>query len=365
MSILILYASAGNGHRRAGQALYESFINAGRSDVALLDILDFTPSWFRAIYRDGYQWVVNRAKWLWRLAFDLSNHPKGFFIDSWHSFLNALVTTRLEEYLTATRPELIVSTHFMANDVLSRYKAKEWGRYRLTCVVTDYVVHRFWVSNGVDKYFVGCQGALEELVGMGVEKEKISVSGIPVPSAFLRTLPRESVLARLGLKDEFTILILANAIRPSMVVDAVKILMREVQIIVGCGRNVKLRKELEPLQDIAEGLKVYGMIDEMELVMSAADLLITKPGGLVVSEAIVKQVPMILVDPIPGQEEGNRDFLVSSNVALSATDSVDLARKVLELKRDPDQLTQLRKGFQSLPSGDVAGRIVQELLRDV
>ncbi len=362
MSIVILYASAGNGHRRAGQALYEAFIRAGRTDVVLMDILDFTPPWFKRFYADGYMWVVNNAKWLWRFAFDFSNRSGSWLVDGWHSLLNVMATRRLGEYLRRANVSMVVSTHFMANDVVDFYRRKTGCDCYLSCVVTDYVVHRFWCEDGVDKYFVGCDLAKNQLVSMGVREEKISVKGIPVPAGFLRTLPREEVLRRFGLEDKFTVLVLANAVTPSIVVDAVKVLLRDTQLVVGCGRNDVLRRQLEDLKDLSPSLKVYGMIDEIELLMGIADVLVTKPGGLVVSEAIVKRLPMVLIDPIPGQEEGNRDFLVEKGVAVYARGSVDLIRQILRLKTEKGVLVSMKEAFSSLPSGDIAGRIVEELL---
>lgn len=364
MSILILYASAGNGHRRAAQALYEGFILAGREDVVMLDILDFTPKWFKRFYSGGYGWVINNAKWLWRFAFDISNRSsrRSFLIDGWHSLLNVLATKSLGKYLRQGNVSLVVTTHFMANDVLAYYKRKSGCRCRLACVVTDYVVHRFWSEGKVDRYFVGCEEAKRELVAMGVEENKISVIGIPVPASFLRTLPREQIIERFGLENRFTVLMLASAVEPGLIIDSVKVLMRDTQVVVGCGRNERLRKELQPLQEISPTLKIYGMIDEMELMMSMANVLVTKPGGLVVSEAIVKRLPMVLVDPIPGQEEGNRDFLVNKGVAKYARGSVDLIRHILKLKQDKVELERMRLAFDSLPQGDVAGRIVEDLL---
>ncbi len=363
MSILVLYASAGNGHRRAAEALYEAFILAGKEDVVLMDILDFTPGWFKRLYSDGYGWLISHAKSIWRFLFNFSNHPSpSIFVDTWHSLLNILATRQLRDYLKETEVSLVVTTHFMANDVISYYRQRAGCKCRLACVVTDYVVHRFWFERGVDKYFVGCDEAKEELVKMGVGEERISVIGIPVPHGFLRVLPRDQMLKKFGLEDRFTVLILANAVNPGLIVDVVKVLMRDVQIVVGCGKNDRLRKELEPLQDISPMLKVYGMIEEIELMMSVADVLVSKPGGLVVSEAIVKRLPMLLIDPIPGQEEGNRDFLVEKGVAYYAQGSVELIRHILRLKHNKEELDHMRSRFDSLPQGDIAGRIVKELL---
>ena len=364
MAILVLYASAGNGHRRAAQGIYEAFISAGRKDVVMLDILDFTPMWFKKIYSSGYMSVINNAKWIWKFLFDLTNRPShSIFVDSWHGLLNILATRSLGEYMKRVNVDLVVTTHFMANDVINHYRKKYVCSCRLACIVTDYVVHRFWYSDGVDKYFVGCEEAKQQLIGMGVLPEKISVTGISVPSSFLKTLPREQLLEHFGLEDKFTVLMLANAVRRELIVDTVKVLMRDTQIVVGCGKNEILRKELEPFQEISSNLKVFGMIDNMEYMMSVADIVVTKPGGLVVSEAMLKRLPMILVDPIPGQEEGNRDYLVQKGVALSANNSVDLIRQILRLKRDTELFNSMKKALESMPSGDISGRIVEELLR--
>ncbi len=366
MAILILYASAGNGHRRAAQGLYEAFIASGRSDVVMMDILDFTPMWFKQVYSSGYMRVINKAKWLWRFLFDLTNRPShSIFVDSWHGLLNIMAAKSLGEYIKQANIDLVVTTHFMANDVVTYYRKKFSCKCRLVCVVTDYVVHRFWYSKGVDKYFVGCEDAKQQLVGMGILGEKISVTGIPVPASFLKSMPRAQLLERFGLEDKFTVLMLANAVRKEIIIDAVKVLMRDTQIVVGCGKNVALRREIEAFQDISNNLKTFGMIENMEYMMSLADVLVTKPGGLVVSEAIMKALPMILVDPIPGQEEGNRDFLVKRGVALYADSSVDLIRNILKLKRDSEALMAMKSAFEKMPSGDISGRIVEELLTGV
>ncbi len=363
MSILILYASAGNGHRRAAQAIYEAFINAGRKDIVLLDILDFTPFWFKQFYSKGYIKTITYAKWLWRYIYQVSNRPsKSLFLDSWHYFLNVLAARSLGEYIKRVNVEMVISTHFMANDVVAYYKNKYGCNCRLVCIVTDYVAHRFWYCSAVDQYYVGSEAVKKELVSLGVNPENVFISGIPVPASFLRTLPKELLLKELGLEDKFTILMLANAVRKELIIDTIKVLMRDTQIIVGCGRNESLIRELEPLQKISNLLKIYGMIENMDYMMSVADVLVTKPGGLVVSEAIIKKLPMVLVDPIPGQEEGNRDYLVSKGVAIYADSSVDLIRKLLMLKRDKQMLSNMQKVLESMSSGDIAGRIVEQLL---
>ncbi len=366
MAILILYASAGNGHRRAAQAVYEAFISAGREDVTMIDILDFTPMWFKWIYSQGYMKMINRARWLWRYLFNLTNRPyRSFVIDFWHNLLNRMATRSLGRYLRQVDIDIVVTTHFMANDVVAHYRDKYSFGCKLVCVVTDYVVHRFWFSSKVDKYFVGCSGAKRQLMEMGVPEDRVTVSGIPVPASFLKTLPRELLLRELGLEDKFTILMLANAVRDDLIVDAVKVLMMDMQIIVGCGKNWRLQRKLEELAPLSSGLKVYGKIDHMDYAMSVADLIVTKPGGLVVSEAIVKRLPMVLIDPIPGQEEGNRDFVVESGMGLFAKGTVDLIRHILFLKHNPDKLSKMVERLDSMPSGDVAGRIVWEVLNEV
>ena len=176
MAVLILYASAGNGHRRAAQGLYEAFIASGRSDVVMMDILDFTPLWFKQIYSSGYMKVINKAKWLWRFLFDLTNRPShSIFVDSWHGLLNIMAAKSLGEYIRQANIDLVVTTHFMANDVVTYYRKKFSCRCRLVCVVTDYVVHRFWYSKGVDKVVINGEDAIlyKGMIVTGRELEDI------------------------------------------------------------------------------------------------------------------------------------------------------------------------------------------------
>ncbi len=362
MRVLILYASAGNGHRRAAQAVYEAFINAGHNDVSMLDILDFTPKWFKAFYSRGYMNIVTHAKWLWRFAYHMSDKGKGqFFPKSWRSFLNKMMARKLVHFLEEYKPDVIVSTHFMANDVISRFK-KEGCTCSLVSIVTDYTAHSFWVSDGVDHYFVAIDAVRDELISMGVDGNKITVSGIPVPQSFLKTGPREDLLGHFGLKDDFVALIIGGTVRTEMLIDTVKVLSRDMQMIVGCGKDTGLYDEIKPLEEVARGLKVYKIIDDMTKAMSVADAIVTKPGGLVVTEALTKRVPMILVDPIPGQEDGNRKIMAKLGAAFTGDNSIEVIKYLTLLKSSQEERERMKSAMQGLAQGDVAGRMFSHII---
>ncbi len=363
MRVLILYASAGNGHKRAAQAVYEAFVNAGHNEISILDILDFTPSWFKSFYSSGYMKIVTNAKWLWKLAYEISDKGKGrFFPKSWRSFINKMMARKLIGFLEEYKPDVIISTHFMANDVISMFKGNLCN-CSLVSIVTDYTAHSFWVSEGVDHYFAAIDAVKDELVYMGVPEHKITVSGIPVPQSFLEQLPREELLRYFGLSEGFVALMIGGTVRTEMLIDAVKVLSRDIQMIVGCGKDHKLYDEIKPLEDVAKGLKVYKMIDDMTKAMSVADAIVTKPGGLVVTESLTKRIPMILVDPIPGQEDGNRRIMTQLGAAFTANNSIDIIKYLTLLKSSQEQRDTMRQAMEGLAQGDVAGRIFSHIVQ--
>jgi processive 1,2-diacylglycerol beta-glucosyltransferase len=213
-------------------------------------------------------------------------------------------------------------------------------------VITDFGVHAYWYHDEVDLYLVGHEDIKQEMVRRGISEDRIRVTGIPISPKFGETSDPASNRQRLRLDPNKKTILLMGGSRGlgslSEVVQNLKTIPLDFQTIVVCGRNKKVHKQIMQQTSGLKEFKVFGYIKDLSWVMGAADILISKPGGLTTSEALAKQLPMVLTDPIPGQEERNVQFLTRHHVARVARTKEDLIHIVSDLFRHPKKLQAMR-----------------------
>ncbi|OIO79156.1 MAG: hypothetical protein AUJ89_05225 [Candidatus Omnitrophica bacterium CG1_02_43_210] len=335
MKYLIVYASAGAGHRKAAEAIHEALLErVDKKDVAIIDSLDYTNAFFRWIYARKYITFVNDLPNIWgffyyllniRLIYRLIRFPR--------RVVNVLNCRRFEDFVLKNRPDVVISTHFMANEIVAHLKRNNKINCRLYSAVTDYRMHFFWVTLGVDCYFVAAEQTRKDLIGCGISKDKIFVTGIPISPKFSVSLNKQDVKSKFGLDASlFTALIIGGGFGVGPVEELVKkigALKIDLQLLVVCGYNEKLREKIKLLADSFNiKAKAYGFVDNIHELMSASDILVTKSGGLTSAEAMAKALPTVFVSPIPGQEERNSSFLQANNAAFIAEDVDSASEKI-------------------------------------
>jgi processive 1,2-diacylglycerol beta-glucosyltransferase len=263
---------------------------------------------------------------------------------------------------------LIINTHFLPAELV----AEQRRRGRLHCpqmtVTTDYETHRLWVQPPTERYFAATELGRAGLESWDVPADAIEVTGIPVRSAFTRPPERAAARARHGLApDRPVVLLSCGAFGVSGSEEVFRELMRlpgDVQHVVICGRNERLLARLaELLSPERSGVRLLGFSDEMESWMAAADVLVTNPGGLTTSEALACGLPMVLVNPIPGQEQRNADYLLEHGAAIKVNNCRLLAHRVESLLRDAGRLRALRAAATRLARPDAAQRIADSAIR--
>ena len=366
--VLILSASAGAGHVRAGQALERAFVGAGAArEVRHLDTLEFTNKLFRRLYAKAYIDLVNRAPEVLGWLYDWLDTP--WEKERRRLALDKLNTRRFRRMLERERPDLVVCTHFLPAEILSWLKAKE----RLDCaqaiVVTDLDVHAMWLCHHYEQYFVAIDETREHLVRLGIPADKVSVTGIPIDPVFAEAKDKRQMRERLGLRpDGTTILLSAGGFGVGPIrhlVTALLDLRHPAEIVALCGRNEELRASLEELAAGARGpstVTVVGYTTAMDEYMSAADLLVGKPGGLTTSEALAKGLLLVIVNPIPGQEERNSDHLLEEGAAIRCNNLPVLAYKIDRLLDDPARVSGMRANVARLARPRAAAEIVARTL---
>jgi processive 1,2-diacylglycerol beta-glucosyltransferase len=355
--VLILSVSAGAGHVRAAQALEAAAAAANPPLRAThIDLLSLVPKEFRALYAEQYIKLVDRLPQLWSYLYARTDRTTR------HSLIGGLKraaekfnTRKLHAEIERLRPDFILCTHFLPAELLSRRKAKGEALPPLWVQVTDFDVHALWVHPHVDRYCVASDEVAFRLADRGVPRAKISVTGIPVMPQFCAPLHRGECGAGLGLApDRFTVALMAGGAGVGSIDELAGRLLRatdELQVVALAGRNGELLARLRKLAKLhPDRLFPLGFTTTVERVMGAADLVITKPGGLTVSECLATRKPMLLVSPIPGQEERNADYLLEAGAAIKAADAATLEFKLARLLSEPARLRAM---------GDAARRIAR------
>jgi processive 1,2-diacylglycerol beta-glucosyltransferase len=368
--VLILSASAGAGHVRAAQALEQAFRESGAArEVRHVDALDHVFPPLRRIYGQGYLELVTHAPavlgWLYDALDQPGRHAR------LRSALDTLTAGPLARLLERADADWVVCTHFLPAAVASDLKARGRLRSRLAVVVTDFDAHALWLVPHVDRYFVALEATRRYLAHLGVPAERITVSGIPIDPVF--TEPRNAVAMtrKHGLDPaRRTILVTAGGFGVGPVERLVRSLLelrRPAQLVVICGRSAELKRRLDDLAaaqpvDGSVTLRVLGYTRAMDEYMAAADLLVGKPGGLTTAEALARGLPMVIVNPIPGQEERNADHLLEAGAAIRCNNLPALAWKLDRLLDDPGRLAAMRTNARRLARPRAASEIAKSLL---
>jgi processive 1,2-diacylglycerol beta-glucosyltransferase len=366
--VLILSASAGTGHVRAGAALEKAFAADPRVEaVEHHDALQFTTKLFRDFYSKLYMQLVRSAPEVLGWAYKASDEP--WKNDAVRLRLDRLQAPRLVRMIRKFRPDITICTHFMPTGIMAHLIQKGVLDAHLSIVVTDLDMHAMWLSRTFHRYFVALEETKAFMQTLGVPEERVTVSGIPIDPVFAEPVDRAEVLRGLDLDPALpTILFSAGAFGVSpaeFVVGRLMKLHHPAQIIVVCGRSEEARQRVLRVTGGAHpGIRVLGFTDRMHELMHAAALFIGKPGGLTVSEVLACGLPMVVIAPIPGQEERNSDHLLEEGVALKCNDLANIRYKIDRLLDDPARMASMREKARALGRPDAAREIVSTLLDD-
>lgn len=370
--VLLLSATSGAGHVRAAQALEKAFLARGDCTVEHIDALRYVSKLFQRVYDRAYISMVRRAPELMGLLYERTDQP-------WQHLRPRLALDRLNtrpmiRLLKRVQPDLCVATHFLPAEIIAWLIAKKKLLAHNAIVVTDYDVHAMWLCRTVDRYFVALEEAAQYLANIGVPRQKIRVTGIPIDPLFAVPLPRGEARKHLGLEAEATvILISAGGYGLGPIEQLVKELLelqRPWQIVAIAGKAEKTRKRLDELAKSASKLPSgaprlcsVGFTTEMEKYMAAADLMVGKAGGLTTSEALARALPMALIEPIPGQEERNADHLLEAGAAIRCNNLPAAPWKIATLLDNPARLNRMREATRMLAKPAAAAAIAEDALR--
>jgi processive 1,2-diacylglycerol beta-glucosyltransferase len=340
--LLILSASIGAGHKMAGEALSQAYEDYLGGEARHIDFLRFASPRFSRWVEEAYYAVTKHTPSIYKLLYRMADRPNSTVKRS-----ELLIGLRKYHALIRDfRPDAIISTHFYPAAIVSHM----YPHFPIPngVVLTDYISHHIWVNPNTNLYFVAHEGMADELKLLEVAPSKIKVSGIPLRPAFIQEFNQPVLRREMGLDPNlFTLMVMSggNAIGPLVeILKALGKLKEKFQAVFITGSNQKLFLQLqEALDEMNINGQVLGYVDNVHKYMAASDLLISKAGGLTVTEALASGLPMIIIQPTPGQEDGNTMFLLKSNAGRYLKNLDGLGQLVAELIQNPSLVEQMKQ----------------------
>ena len=400
MRVLIPTVTAGAGHLQAAAALEEAWraLRPG-DDVRRVDVLDYTPRWYRKIYVQGYLKLIEHAPDLYAMMFKKTDHPARIKeLTKFRRRSSGVMAKSFVKEVVEFAPEVILAPHYLpleimggvlASKSLSKKLAAQVAAVALrtqlkdqtdpprsarhsttpfiTCIVTDFEAHALWMEPCVNLFCVAAPGTKARLVARGAKDADVVVTGIPIAAKFSARVDADGLRAQFGFAPNVpTLLVLGGGFGMGPVREILGELgkiERALQVIVVCGQNEKLRTQLAALPH-RHKTQVLGFATNMHELMAVSDLILTKPGGLTTSEALAMGKPLFILNPIPGQEAANSDFLLEQGAAVKANCLEDLPFKITTLL-DSKKLAAMSRAAKALGQPRAATAICAAVLARV
>ena len=342
--IVILTASFGAGHFKAAQAV-EQALKQDNTAVQTRMIDSFTttaPRLTRAVI-GLYLNILANVPSLYGMFYKWGNHAKTALLG--RSLMSVSLAVSTDNQLAEFSPQSIICTHASPTGAICQLKRQGKLAVPVIAAITDFVVHRFWIYDEVDLYTVMHEETARGLLAAGVARDKIQVVGIPIAAKFNVSLPQAEMRRKLGLAADIPAVLVMGGGTGALPMDSIVAEFNRckipLQLLVVAGRNEPLRRRLKEISSL-NALHVFGFVDNIHELMGAADLIVTKPGGLSAAQALAMGLPMILFRPIPGQEEGNAQFLAEAGVACCVRGLGELVPTVENLLQNPVQWDMMR-----------------------
>ena len=374
--ILILYGSYGGGHLSAAKSIQKYFEDNHKEDIEIkiIDCIEYINKYINKVSTEAYKEIAKKAPWMWKRIY---NNSKDGALAYLSNSSNKLMSYKLMSLLQNENPDLIISTHPFATQMCTHLKESEKINYRLATIMTDFHIHPQWLLSFEQNnfFFVANNQMKLDMIGLGVNDENIFVTGIPVSERFSEKMNKQKIYDEFGLsKDRKTILFFAGGefglgrSTTFMTLKAIIRLFPEMQVVAIAGKNKSMHEKFNKLVETTHSedrIKILEYTDKVPELMKIACLVISKPGGLTVSESLASMKPIIIINPIPGQEEENAEYLVNNNVAIKLKDEDNISRTLKYLFKNEENFNQMVESTKKLSKPNATKDICERLYEEV
>jgi processive 1,2-diacylglycerol beta-glucosyltransferase len=364
--VLLLYISILSGHHRAAMAVERAlkFLNPD-TQVFSINAFNYTNPILEKIINKAYMGIIKKTPEVWDYLYD---NPKIVRkTQNIKEMIHRLNSQKMKGLIEDFMPDVVACTQAFPCGMVADYKSTFKSDTPLVGILTDFYPHSYWIYDTVDRYVVASEEARLKLIENGVADDKICVYGIPIDIGFGEIFERDKIYSSYGLnKDKKTILIMGGSggLGPiKRIVTALDRIDIDIQIIIVTGTNLKLHSYLNRrLNRFKNKILLRGYTNNISHFMSVSDLIITKPGGLTVSEALSKSLPIVIINPIPGQESKNTQYLTQKRAAVKAKDEEELTVLIESIFHSPSKLREMKASCALLGKPDSALDIAKLIL---
>lgn len=347
MKVLIFYASYGGGHLNAAKSIENCIkTNYKDMDVEMIDCMKYVNKTIEKVTTAAYREMAKKAPWAWgRIYSDAQKGPLAHITTR----SNKIMAIKLLKLLREKKPNLIISTHPFGSQMCSYLKRKNKINSKIATIMTDFAPHDQWLVGHeyTDYFFVAHNKMKDYLINKGISESKVFDTGIPISENFQKQYNKKEIFDKYNLDEsKFTILFFGGGefgLGKTRTVQIFNNFVQEtknnnIQIIAISGKNPKMKSAFEEVVDSNDAnstVKIIEFSNEVPKLMAIANLVVTKPGGLTTSESLASHLPMVVINPIPGQEEENAEFLESKNIAVwikKSDDSKEIIESLLNIR---------------------------------
>ncbi|MEO6989899.1 MAG: glycosyltransferase [Candidatus Baltobacteraceae bacterium] len=365
--VLFLSASVGVGHTAAAAAVARALREFDSSiETRTVDSYRYAAALFSKVVADGYIGMVKTVPQIYRYIYDRAERATQ--VGAFRTWVSQFTAANLRPLIEEMRPSAVVCTHAFPCGVMAAYKRSFDPTLPVVGVVTDFVVHPFWIYRNVDAYAVATPQMRQVLLARGIHGDRIDDCGIPVDERFgIAPSDRAALRRSLDLPVDRSVVLMMGG---GLGIGPLDTMMRALGSVeaplaaaIVVGRNAGLERRVRATAERTEyPVRVFGFVDNVFDFMHASDVLVSKPGGLTSSEALAANLPMVLVRPLPGQEERNTRYLVTRKAAIRVKGERQLATVVAGLLREPRGETYLSEGIRALRRPDAARQVARRIL---
>lgn len=351
MRILFLSVPTGQGHHQTCKALEDYYADKEGIECRTLDVVDNVSPLLADSLSNAYLISTIATPKVYGKFYGLAERRDITKNSNVGKLVKSILNKKLMRYLKDYNPDVIVATHIFSAIAISYLKRKYPFRAKSVAVITDFTVHPFWEDVDIDYYITATELLDYQALRKGYTQDKVKPFGIPISSKFAKKLPQEEARRELGLQDKFTVLLMMGSMGyGNDTMDNIRkldALKEDIQLITVCGNNKKLKLRIDNMKKQKRIIN-YGFTHNVDLLMDAADCIITKPGGLSTSEALAKNLPIIMLDPIPGQEDRNEEFMLNTGAAMSISETFTVDEAIYQLIHHPYRLKQMKENMKYL-----------------
>ena len=373
--ILIFYGSYGGGHLSAAKSISE-FLKKQNPDliVEMVDCIEYISKYLNKLSTEAYKEMAKKFPFMWEHFYNRSQEGA---LAKFTTTTNRIFSYKLKQLIIDFKPDLIISTHPFSTQMCTILKKKKVINCKVATILTDYKIHSQWLylPEYMDYYFVSNSEMKKDMVLKGINSEKIFITGIPVSAKFSEKFDKKLIYSEFGLSPDLrTVLFFAGGEfglgrnTTFMTLKAIIRLFKDTQVVAISGKNHKMNEKFKNLIEItnsSDRVKLLDFSNKIPELMAISDFVVTKPGGLTVTESLVSNLPIVIINPIPGQEEENAEFLVENEAAIWIKKENNIARALKNLYRNPDMFEKMSENTKKLAKPNSTQEICEILLENL